>query len=117
MPTLNKVILIGHLGRDPEVKTTASGLVVTNVSMATQDRKTTTAEWHNVTVFGSTAEFVGANAKKGDLAYVEGTIKTEQWEDKNGNKRETKKIICNTFLLLGGKSKGQSKQDDEDVPF
>jgi single-strand DNA-binding protein len=111
--TVNKVILIGRLGRDPEMRYAASGTAVVNFTMATnhatkdQDGNfVNQTEWHRVVAYGRTAEVAGEYLAKGKLCFVEGRIQTRQWEDKNGQKRYTTEIICNNMQMLGTKSEG-----------
>lgn len=111
MASLNKIQLIGHLGKDPEVRYTASGAAVASVSMATSERwkdKRTgefveETEWHNLTFFDKLAEIVGEYLHKGSLIYVEGKIKTEKWQDKDGRDRYTTKVMVREMKMLGGK--------------
>jgi len=108
---VNKAILIGHLGRDPEIRYSPNGAAVANVSMATteswrdkqsgeQQEKT---EWHRVVFFGRLAEIVGEYLKKGSQVYVEGRIQTRKWQDKEGNDRYTTEIVANEMQMLGGR--------------
>ena len=106
--TMNKAILIGNLGRDPEIRETGSGLKIANLSLATTHRAkrdgewTDQTEWHRVTVFGRQAETVGKFCAKGSLVCIEGRIQTRQWEDNEGNTRYTTEIVADhvRFLLL-----------------
>jgi single-strand DNA-binding protein len=111
MPSINKAILVGHLGKDPEIRATTGGKTVANVTIATSEvwkdkatgeRKETT-EWHNTIFYGSLADIVGQYLKKGSLVYVEGRIQTRKWVDKNGQDRYTTEIIANEMKMLGGK--------------
>jgi single-strand DNA-binding protein len=108
--TVNKVVLLGRLGKDPDMRYAPSGTALASFSLATnyntkgQDGNwETKTEWHNVTLFGKTAEIAGEYLKKGSLAYVEGRIQTDSWEDQNGNKRYTTKIIGSEMQLVGGR--------------
>ena len=127
--SLNKVILVGRLGKDPEVRYTQNGDAVANFSLATSewvkdgDART---EWHNIVVWGKTAEFCGKYLQKGALVCVEGRIRTRQWEDKNGLTRKTTEIQSFSVISLSsGKSNQESAQndnigdnvDDDEVPF
>ena len=114
MASVNKVILVGNLGADPEVRYMPSGNAVVDVSLATTDswkdkdsgeRKERT-EWHRVTFFGRLAEVVGEYMKKGRPMYVEGNLRTEKWQDKSGNDRYTTKIIAREMQMLGGRGDG-----------
>jgi single-strand DNA-binding protein len=109
--SVNKVILIGHLGKDPEVRYLPSGEAVANLTLATSEtwkdktgEKQEKTEWHNVVFFKRLAEIVGEYLKKGSLIYVEGRITTEKWQDKEGKDRYTTKIVANEMKMLGGKS-------------
>ena len=113
--SVNKAIIAGRLGQDPELKYTPSQTAICNFSMATtgKSRDTEITEWHRVTVFGKTAEFVSQYMKKGDLIYVEGRLQTRSWEDRDGGKRYTTEIIAQTVTPLC--SAGNYKVED-DVP-
>ena len=109
--SVNKAILIGHLGKDPEVRYLPSGEAVANVTLATSEtwkdkngEKQEKTEWHNVVFFKRLAEIVGEYLKKGSQIYVEGRITTEKWQDKEGKDRYTTKIIANEMKMLGKKS-------------
>ena len=108
--TVNKAILVGNLGRAPEVKTTAGGTSVCNLSVATSHRTKDrhgnwgeASEWHRVTCFGKTAENAGNYLKKGRQVYVEGRIQTRKWQDKEGRDRYTTEIVAFEVKFLGGK--------------
>ena len=108
---LNKVMLIGHLGRDPEVRATPSGTPVANFTMATNrkwnDRdgnRQEETEWHRIVCFGRRAEIAGQYLTRGKLIYVEGRIQSRSWDDqKTGEKRYMTEIICDNFQMLGGR--------------
>ena len=117
MASLNKVILIGNLGRDPEVRYTQNGTAVANFTLATNEVWTDTGgerqertEWHRIVVWGKQAEIVREYLSKGRQVYVEGTLQTRQWDDREGNKRTTTEIKAARVLMLGrpGGSEGQS---------
>ena len=105
---INKVILIGNLGRDPEVRYMPSGGAVANVALATssswRDKQTgeqnERTEWHNVVFFNRLAEIAGEYLKKGSKVYVEGSLRTRKWQDKNGNDRYTTEIVANEMQML-----------------
>jgi len=108
--SVNKVILIGHLGKDPEMRATASGMQVANFSLATSERskdKTEKTEWHNIVMFDRQAEIAGQYLRKGSLVYLEGKIQTRKWQDKDGNDRYTTEIIANQMTMLGNKNTEQ----------
>ncbi len=108
---INKVILIGNLGNDPDVRYTAGGAAVTNISLATtaswrdkesgeqQDR----TEWHRIVFFGRLAEIVGEYLRKGSQVYVEGRLQTRKWQDKEGNDRYSTEIVANEMQMLGSR--------------
>lgn len=109
MAGVNKVILIGNLGRDPELRYLQSGQAVANFSLATtevffnreKERKERT-EWHRIEVWGKAAENCAQYLSKGRTVYVEGRLQTREWEDKEGQKRRTTEIVANTVQFLGG---------------
>ena len=110
--SVNKVILVGNLGRDPEVRAMQNGDKVCNLSIATSERwkdrnsgeMQERTEWHNVVFFSRLAEIVGEYLKKGSQVYVEGRLQTRKWQDKSGNDRYTTEIIANEMQMLGGRS-------------
>ena len=112
--TLNKVILIGRLGADPEVRYMPSGGAVTNLRLATNDGykdKTSgqfieNTEWHRVVLFNKLAEVAGQYAQKGKLIYIEGRIRTNKWQDQSGQDRFTTEIVANEMQFLGGNGAG-----------
>jgi single-strand DNA-binding protein len=112
MAGVNKVILIGNLGKDPEVRHLESGAVVANFSLATsetyKDRKTgekiTQTEWHNVVIWRGLAEVAEKYLKKGSSVYIEGKLRSRSWDDKDGIKRYTTEILADVMTMLGGKS-------------
>ena len=111
---VNKVILIGRLGKDPEVRYTPDGAMVTNFNLATDEQwkdkngeKIQKTEWHKIVTFGKLAEICGNYLVKGKLIFIEGRIQTRSWEDKDGNKRFTTEIIAANMQMLD--SKGQNK--------
>ena len=134
---VNKAILIGRLGKDPEVRYTPDGAMVTNFNLATDEQwkdkngeKVQKTEWHRIVAFGKLAEICGNYLVKGKLIFVEGRIQTRSWEDKDGVKRFTTEIVASNMQMLD--SRGQTKADgssadaansgagnapEEDVPF
>ncbi len=108
---VNKVILIGNLGRDPEVRYMPSGQAVANVTIATsetwRDKQTgetqERTEWHNVVFFGRLAEIAGEYLRKGSQVYVEGSLRTRKWQDREGRDRYTTEIVANEMQMLGGR--------------
>lgn len=128
--SVNKVVLVGHLGADPESRFTPSGAAVTTFNMATneswknkdgeyEDR----TEWHRIVLYGKAAETASEYMKKGQLAYVEGRIRTRSWEDKDGMTRYTTEVLGDRFTMLGRKGENKSTApadtdgDNDDLPF
>jgi len=119
--TLNKVMLLGRLGADPELKYTPNGTAVTNFSMATnqvwkdksgtQQEKT---EWHRIVAWQRLAEICGDLLKKGSLVYIEGKLQTRNWDDKQGNKRYMTEIVAETMQIIG--AKGESSASTPSSP-
>jgi single-strand DNA-binding protein len=117
---VNKVILIGRLGKDPEVRYMPSGQAVANVTIATseswKDKQTGEAqertEWHNVVFYNKLGEIAGEYLRKGSQVYVEGRLQTRKWQDKNGQDRWTTEIIANDMQMLGGRSSGNASQEE-----
>ena len=115
MAALNKVMLIGNLGRDPEVRYTSDGKPVANFTMATTDRwsdatsgeRREKTEWHRIVVWGKQAEIAGEYLRKGRQVYVEGSLQTREWTDRDGNKRQTTEVRAQRFQMLG--SRGDSE--------
>lgn len=111
MASVNKVILIGNLGKDPEVRYMPSGEAIANISVATTDswkdksgEKQEKTEWHRVSFFGKLAEIVGEYLKKGSQVYVEGRLQTRKWQDKEGQDKYTTEIVADRMQMLGGRS-------------
>jgi single-strand DNA-binding protein len=109
MAGVNKAILIGNLGRDPELRYTQNGQAVVNFTLATSENWTDRngerqerTEWHRIVAFAKTAELCAQYLSKGRTVYIEGRIQTRDWEDKEGNKRTTTEINANTVQFLGG---------------
>ncbi|MFO1337589.1 MAG: single-stranded DNA-binding protein [Burkholderiaceae bacterium] len=117
MASINKVILIGNLGRDPEVRYTPSGAAVCNLRLATtrnwKNRDTgerqEETEWHSVVLYDRQAEVAGEYLKKGRPVYIEGRLKTRKWQDKDGNDRYTTEIVADSMQLLGGRDGGSDE--------
>lgn len=113
MASVNKVILVGNLGRDPETRYTTSGDAVTNIRLATTDtwkdkagEKQERTEWHNIVFYGRQAEIAGEYLKKGRQIYVEGRLQTRKWQDKEGQDRYTTEIIADRMQMLGSREGG-----------
>jgi single-strand DNA-binding protein len=129
MASLNKVMLIGNLGQDPEMKETGSGLTIASFGIATTEKTKNKGhtEWHNIKAFGKLAEICGEYLRKGKQVYVEGRIQTSRWEDHDGTKRQKTEIIASVMQMLGNKqgdggsgsgsgnheNKDSRKQDDD----
>ena len=114
--SVNKVILIGNLGKDPELKYTPSGTAVAKFSLATNERYKDKdgnwqdrTEWHNITAWARTAEIAGEYLKKGRTVYIEGRLRTDSWEDKNTHEKKyrTEIVVENLVLLGGGRGEGE----------
>jgi single-strand DNA-binding protein len=111
--SVNKVILVGRLGRDPETRFTGGGQAVANFSMATDEtykdrngEKQKRTEWHKIVVWGKQAEIAQQYLKKGSLLFLEGRIQSREWQDKEGQKRTSFEIVASNFRMLGGRSEG-----------
>ncbi len=144
--SVNKVILVGRLGRDPETRYTSSGQAVCNFTMATDEsyrdragERQKRTEWHRIVVWSKQAEIAQQYLRKGSLLYIEGRIQTRQWDDREGQKRTTVEIVANNFRMLGGRGDAAapgasaggdagaqapaaedvpvSEVSDEDIPF
>jgi len=140
MASVNKVILIGNLGRDPELRYTPSGQAVANFTLATNERwrdkdgnNQDRTEWHNIVVWGRQAETAKEYLSKGRPVYIEGRLQTRSWDDKDGNKRYTTEIVAQRVQFLGGRDQGVPSgagemppeapqpdnlaDEDDDLPF
>lgn len=144
MAGVNKVILIGNLGRDPEVRYTPDGTAIASFSIATSDewtdktsgQKQERTEWHRIVAYRRLAEICGEYLAKGRQVYIEGKLQTREWQDKDGNKRNTTEIVASQMVMLGSRSpnqkSGQSpykpasegsdptplpEPEDDDIPF
>ena len=135
MPSLNKVMLIGNLGNDPETRYTTSGDAVASISLATTDEwrdkgsgeKRQSTEWHKVVFFKRLAEIVGQHLKKGSQVYVEGRIKTKKWTDKDGIERYMTQVEATEMKMLGKRERDDDQPQtpavrsvsdlDDDIPF
>ncbi len=119
--SVNKVILVGRLGRDPETRYTSGGQAVCNFSMATDEsykdksgERQKRTEWHKIVVWGKQAEIAQQYLKKGSLLFLEGRIQSREWTDKEGNKRTSFEIVCNNFRMLGSKGEGGGRAAADD---
>ena len=114
MAGINKAIILGHLGRDPELKHTQSGSAVCNFSVATSEswtdkqtgQKQERTEWHRIVAFSRLAEICGQYLLKGSQVYIEGRIQTREWTDRDGNRRFTTEIVADKMQMLGGRQEG-----------
>ena len=131
MAGVNKVILVGNLGKDPEVRYLDSGVAVANFSLATTENyknkegeRVSQTEWHNIVLWRGLAEVAEKWLKKGSSVYVEGKIRTRKWEDKEGNTRYSTEILGDNMTMLGGKPTSESpaehvpaSDNKDDLPF
>lgn len=143
MSSINKVILVGHLGREPECRFMPNGTAVTNFSIATSEswkdkasgEKQEKTEWHRISTFGKLAEICDEYLKKGSQVYIEGKLQTRKWTDKDGAEKYTTEIIADEMKMLGSRQSGESSGDrlpatapakspagkfddmDDDIPF
>lgn len=141
MASLNKVMLIGNLGKDPEVRYTTSGTAVASFSIATSERFKAKSgeweertEWHNVVLWGKLAEIAGEYLAKGKTVYIEGRLQTRKWQDRDGRDRYTTEIVGEKMQMLSAKGDGGTRQaggpagaapgfeepvfnPDDDIPF
>ena len=137
MKGVNKAIILGYVGKDPEVRYMPSGGAAANFSVATSEQwkdkqtgqKKERTEWHNISAFGKLAEIIGEYVKKGDPVYIEGKIQTRKWQDRDGNDRYTTEIVTSELQMLGGRvqQSGASTNNeqpeksnegfDQDIPF
>lgn len=143
MASVNKVIILGNLGRDPELKHSPSGMAVVNISIATSRRykkegePVEETEWHRVVAYDKLAEVIGKYCTKGKPVYIEGRLKTRKWQDKEGKDQYTTEIVVEQLQLLGGRdegssgggqqrsaapapapaAKGKQQAEDDDIPF
>ena len=120
MASVNKVIIVGNVGRDPETRYMPSGDAVTNISVATSDRykdKQTgemkeNTEWHRIAFFGKLAEIAGQYLKKGSQVYVEGRLRTRKWTDQSGQEKYSTEIIADSMQMLGARMAGSGDAGD-----
>jgi single-strand DNA-binding protein len=127
MASVNKVILVGNLGRDPEIRYTPSGQAVATFPIATNElvtgkdgEKRELTEWHQIVAWGRLAEVCSEYLSKGRSVYVEGRLRTRQWEDKDGNKRSRTEVIAQVIQMLGApteRTKGRAEGDFEGVDY
>ena len=126
MASINKVILIGNLGADPELRSTATGTTVANFSLATKEawtgkdgNKEERTEWHRIVAWGRLGEICGEYLVKGKQVYVEGKLQTKSWEDRDGKKRSTTEVVAQTMQMLGPAGEritAEKEQDGNDHP-
>lgn len=121
MASVNKVILVGNLGRDPETRYSTDGAAITNVSLATTDswkdkasgEKQERTEWHRVVFFNRLAEIAGEYLKKGSQIYIEGALRTRKWQDKEGQERYTTEIVADKMQMLGSRQGAGDRMPSE----
>lgn len=125
MRGVNKVMLIGRLGKDPELRYTTNGQPVANFTLATTEvrgskdtERQEYTEWHRIVAWGRLAEICGEYLSKGKMVYVEGSLRTRSWDDKQGNKRWTTEIVSQTMQILSpaGEKQSESIKNDTDIP-
>jgi single-strand DNA-binding protein len=123
MASVNKVILIGHLGGDPELRYTPAGSAVANFNVATNEtwkdkdgNKQVRTEWHRIVVWNKLAEIAGEYFKKGSQVYVEGRLTTRSWQDKDGVKRYITEVVAQSCLLMGRKADGGGSREPIEAP-
>ena len=128
MASVNKVILVGNLGKDPELRQTQSGTSVGNFSMATSEKyndrdgnKVENTQWHNIVVWNKLADICAQYLTKGKQVYIEGKLQTRSWDDRDGNKRYTTEVVASNLVMLGngnGKNNGGMApvHSDNDAP-
>jgi single-strand DNA-binding protein len=123
MGSVNKVILIGNLGRDPELRFTREGQGVANFTIATNDRWRDKEgnwqerpEWHRIVVWGKQAENCAQYLQKGRSVYIEGRLQTRDWEDRDGNKRQTTEVVAQTVQFLGGRGEAAPRSSAAPAP-
>jgi single-strand DNA-binding protein len=125
MASVNKVIIVGNLGADPEVRYMPSGDAITNIRVATTDRWKDKAsgemkeatEWHRIVFFGRVAEIAGEYLKKGSQVYVEGRLRTRKWQDKEGHDRYSTEVVADTMQMLGSRAgSGEPREPREGAP-
>ena len=121
---INKAILVGRLGKDPEVRYTPDGMMITNFTLATDEQRkdkngerVQKTEWHRIVTFGKLAELCGKYLVKGKLIFVEGRIQTRAWDDKEGGKRSTTEIIASDMRMLDSKSQRSGDASSEEPPL
>ena len=118
MASVNKAILVGHLGKDPETRYAPSGEAICNITLATSEswrdkatgEKREATEWHRVAFFGKLAEIAGQYLRKGAAVYIEGSIRTRKWKDKDGQDRHSTEIRADVMKMLGGRQDGSDNQ-------
>ena len=122
---VNKVILVGNLGRDPEIKYTASGTAIANITVATSeswnDKQTNErvdkTEWHRVVAFQRLAEIMGEYLKKGSQVYIEGKLQTRKWQDQNGQDRYSTEVVANDMQMLGSRGGETGNRPPQETGF
>ena len=123
MASINKVMLIGNLGKDPEIRYMPSGDAIANLTLATTENwkdkageKQEKTEWHRISMFGRLAEIAGEYLKKGSSVYIEGKLQTRKWQDKEGNDRYTTEIVAHEMKMLGSRASGGDTGMERSAP-
>lgn len=123
MASVNKVILVGNIGRDPETRYMPSGDAMVNLSLATTDQwkdkggeRQEKTEWHRIVLFGKTAEVAGQYLRKGSQVYIEGRLQTRKWTDKEGQERYTTEIVADRMQMLGSRGGGSDVPLEREAP-
>jgi single-strand DNA-binding protein len=122
--SVNKVILVGRLGRDPETRFTASGQPVCNFTLATDEvyrdragERQRRTEWHRIVLWGRLAEIAQQHLKRGTMVYLEGRLQTRQWDDRSGNKRTTVEIVASTLRILSPRGEAAPAEAEPEPPL
>ncbi len=122
--SMNKVVLVGNLGNDPQLRYTQNETAVANLSLATSERwknksgeQQDNTEWHRIVLFGNKAEFAKEYLRKGTLIAVDGKLRTRKWEDKDGNNRYTTEVVARQITILSNKNADNKSKEEDDIPF
>lgn len=118
---VNKAIIVGSVGKDPDIRYTGDGKAIANMSVATSEQwkdkqtgeKKEKTEWHRISAFGKLAEIIGEYVRKGQQVYIDGRLQTRKWQGQDGKDRYTTEIVANDMQMLGGKPSGGQKHNDQ----